>query len=221
MDAVRKWIETAAIVSLCMVASICVWRVSRSVTGTMKELTVTEARLDDTLAAVNRPCAPRHPCGTLAEINKSAVKLQDVTVTLQRQVSQSAALVDAASESLRETSAGVNAALASLSKLTDNGAETAAQATEDLRTMNQTIAALQPVVEHADAAVGHLDALVGAPELHSTLKHVDSMSASGDKMLADAQWKEHALLHPTKAKGLRAFLGGVVLWIHRLTPPIF
>ena len=220
MHELREWLKTASVVGLSAALAVCAVKITRAVGAAAKELTVTEARLDDTLAAVNRPCTPG-PCGTLAEINKSAVKLQDITVTLQRQVSQSAALVDAASESLRETSAGVNAELASLGRLTGNGAETAAQATEDLRTMNQTIAALQPVVAHADAAVEHLEALVADPANRQIAAHVEGMTASGDKMLADAQQKEHELLHPTKAKGFKAFLGGVVLWLHRLMPPIF
>ena len=79
MHELREWLKTASVVGLSAALAVCAVKITRAVGAAAKELTVTEARLDDTLAAVNRPCAPG-PCGTLAEINKSAVKLQDVTV---------------------------------------------------------------------------------------------------------------------------------------------
>lgn len=216
----REWLKAVSLIGLAFVLGWCALKVTWSITGTMKELTVTEGSLNDTLAKVNRPCSPG-PCGTLAEVNKAAVKLQDVTVTLQRQVSQSSKMVDATTADLDRTSDSLNLELDSLRKTTDAAAGMTVALTADAQTLKPSLEAFPPLLESTNAAVVNFNDLLLAPSLKDTMEHVNGMSASGDKMLADAQWKEHELLHPTKAKGFKAFLGGMVLWIHRLMPPIF
>lgn len=170
--------------------------------------------LNSTLEAVNRPCGTGKPCGTLATINKAVTKAGDAVVTTQREERATIPHVLATVDEFKS-------AAGQLSALASTGVQTAQAATETLGTAQTAIKGVQPLLGHADATVEDLDNLLRSPDLTFTMDHVEGMTASGDKMLADAQQKEHELLHPTKAKGFRAFLGGVVLWIHRLTPPIF
>lgn len=210
----------AGAICLLALASSAVY-CARKIGRVADEAMVTLGSVDSTVAAVNRPCEKGKPCGTLAEVNKSMVKLQDVTVTLQRQVGQSATLVNAASSSIQKATMDVHTmALA--------GTDTEKAATAALSTAKETIADAQPVLqslrqdeESANNAVTDFDNLLRSPDLASTMEHVEGMTASGDKMLSDAQWKEHELLHPTKTKGAKAAIGGAIMWLHKLEPPIF
>jgi hypothetical protein len=99
---------------------------------------------------------------------------------------------------------------------------TANAATATLQTTGTTIAAFQPILSHTDSAVAGLNARINDPHVTSLITHLEGMSTSGDKMLVDAQWKTHQLLHPDKVK--LGFWGTTWAWIqaiHKLEPPIF
>lgn len=84
------------------------------------------------------------------------------------------------------------------------------------------LAASRSALDSLSTTTASLNARINDPAIPQTLKHVQSMTASGDKMLADAQEKEHQLLHPDKKRlGFWGVLGAGVMWIHRLMPPIF
>lgn len=116
--------------------------------------------LNQTLIAVNRPCGGPQPCGTLAEINRSAVKLQDITVTLQQQVMQSSQLVNAASQSLTSVSAHLNQTADALTGTASAATQTLQQARTDLQTANGSIAALRPLLASSQATVEDMDAFI-------------------------------------------------------------
>lgn len=198
-DHLRKWIECGAILTLCAVASICVWRVSDSAQGAVKELTVTEGKIDATLDAVNRGCAPG-PCGTLAEVNKSAVKIQDIAVTLQKQVAQSGQLVDAATSNLNSTSAKLNDELISLKTLTDNAAISADKASVALGTANTVIASFQPLSTQASAFIAHTDDTVNSLQVRDTLTSIDGTAQNMDQATGDFAKRFHAILFPPPCK---------------------
>lgn len=130
--------------------------------------------------------------------------------------------VNQVAESLHGSADALHTELDSLHKTTDQATALAAALTVDAETANQTIAAGRPLLEASTLAMAHFDALVTSPDLSQALSHVQGMTASGDKMLADVQWKEHQLLHPDKVK--LTFWGGMwtaAKYVHQFEPPIF
>ena len=97
------------------------------------------------------------------------------------------------------------------------------EATTAIQTANGSIAAAQPLLEASTRTVSDLDAKVNDPKVTQLVGHLEGMSASGDKMLADAQWKAHQLLHPDKVKlGFWGSVNATFGWLHRyVIPPIF
>lgn len=194
---------------------------ARKIGAVTDEAMVTLGKLDTTVDAINRPCGAGKPCGTLAEANKTMVKFQDVTVTLQRQVSQSATLVNASASAVNGAATDVHNLATAAQGTLNAGTGTLTAIQGDADALKPTLTSIPTTVVKVGTVADGVNDLVRSPDLASTMKHVEGMTASGDKMLADAQWKTHEILHPTPAKGIKAFFGGLVMWIHRLTPPIF
>jgi ABC-type transporter Mla subunit MlaD len=82
--------------------------------------------------------------------------------------------------------------------------------------------AIPPAVAASTQTIKDIDARVADPHIASLVAHADGMSASGDKMLADAQYKTHELLHPDKVKlGFWGATWAAIKAIHQIEPPIF
>jgi hypothetical protein len=99
---------------------------------------------------------------------------------------------------------------------------TATAATATLSEGKRTIAAAQPLLAAFTQDGKDLDSRINDPHVTNLVAHLAGMSASGDKMLADAQWKTHQLLHPDKVK--LGFWGGSwagIQAVHKLSPPLF
>jgi hypothetical protein len=99
---------------------------------------------------------------------------------------------------------------------------TANEATVTLNEAERTLAAFQPVLDHSDATIADVDALFKDQAIHRTFDHVESITASGDKIAADAAFEADKFTHPPKKK--LTFWGGVytaVEWIHKVEPPLF
>lgn len=179
-----------------LAGAICLLAVAASAVYAAHKIGQLSDKAQQTLSIVNRPCGKGHPCGTLAELNKSAVKLQDITVTLQRQVSQSAQLVDAASTSIRRATTDVHT-------MATAGAGMLQQATVTLRAGQMTIDAAQPLLSAATGSVtkfgtaaDDLDAQIkaarvaemsaavtaSANELTKTFTNVSGITADGKKV---------------------------------------
>lgn len=179
---VERLAGAACLAALAASALYC----ARKVGQTADKAVAALGRIDAIAETVNRPCGAKQPCGTLGEINKAMVKLQDTSVTLQRQVSQSAKLVDAATESLQSAASDVHAMAAA-------GTGTAEAATSALGTARQTIAAAQPALarlaedeQAADGAVTDFDSLLRSPDLAQTLSNAAAISSSSRVILANA-----------------------------------
>lgn len=176
------------------------------------------SQLSLTLQQVNRPCGTKIkdltiPCGTLATVNKTVVKIGDAVVTTQEQERAIAPHTIAAMDNL-------NQAASSIAEMADAGTQTLHGASLAFSTMNDSIASTKPLIEDSDAMVKQYS--LAAPGVIDTSRNVSRMTDSGAKMLADAQEKEHELLHPAKKK--LGFWGGVwvgLTYVHRLMPPIF
>jgi hypothetical protein len=101
-------------------------------------------------------------------------------------------------------------------------AQTANAATATLSEGQRTLAALQPVLGQSSATVADFDALLKDQAIHRTFDHVESITASGDRIAADAAIEADKFTHPQKKK--LTFWGGfytAVEWLHKVEPPLF
>lgn len=130
------------------------------------------------LDALNRPCGKRQPCGTLATVNKTVVKIGDAVVTTQEQERAITPHTIAAMDNL-------NRAANALTETASAAAGTLHSASDDLKTLNTSIAATQPLIEAATATVRDYGAL--APALTATAASVQGMTFHFNAIAGDAQ----------------------------------
>ena len=150
------------------------------------DLAGTTDRINTTLDLINRPCTAKDaggkalPCGTLAQVNKAVVKMQDMSVTMQRQVAQSSTLVDSAA-------GAINSAASDVHTMARDGSAT-------LRTANTSIAAFQPLAasltrnsDDLNGSIHRFNTLLDSKDLADGLHNVASMTGSGAGILADGK----------------------------------
>ena len=175
----------------------------------------------DTFDNLNRPCAPG-PCGLLPNATKVETKVGDAIVTTQLQERTTAPHVIAAMDTFNTAAQKLGTTADSLSGTATALTGTATAATATLSEGKRTIAAFQPVLAAFTQDGKDLDSRINDPHVTNLVAHLAGMSASGDKMLADAQWKTHQLLHPDKVKlGFWGATWAGVKAIHDIEPPIF
>ena len=175
----------------------------------------------DTFDNLNRPCAPG-PCGLLPNATKVETKVGDAIVTTQLQERTTAPHVIAAMDTFNTAAQKLGTTADSLSGTATALTGTATAATATLGEGKRTIAAFQPILAAFTQDGKDLDSRINDPHVTNLVAHLAGMSASGDKMLADAQWKTHQLLHPDKVKlGFWGATWAGVKAIHDIEPPIF
>ena len=175
----------------------------------------------DTFDNLNRPCAPG-PCGLLPNGTKVETKVGDAIVTTQLQERTTAPHVIAAMDTFNTAAQKLGTTADSLSGTATALTGTATAATATLGEGKRTIAAVQPLLAAFTQDGKDLDSRINDPHVTNLVAHLAGMSASGDKMLADAQWKTHQLLHPDKVKlGFWGATWAGVKAIHDIEPPIF
>ena len=169
--------------------------------------------IDGTIANINRPCAgPAGPaaCGTLAQINKTTIKIGDAVVTTQIQVRNSQKLMDAASASLDRASASLASTATHANAVLD-------QTRADLQTANGTlgdadkaITGLAPVEESATQAATRIRDLAGDPNISRTMANLATVTGNFGDMTHDANLKFHDLLFPPPCRGLKCHIGQTI-----------
>ena len=175
----------------------------------------------DTFDNLNRPCAPG-PCGLLPNATKVETKVGDAIVTTQLQERTTAPHVIAAMDTFNTAAQKLGSTADSLSGTATALTGTATAATATLGEGKRTIAAVQPLLEAFTQDGKDLDTRINDPHVTALVAHLVGMSASGDLMLADVQWKTHQLLHPDRVK--LGFWGGTwagIQAVHKLEPPLF
>jgi hypothetical protein len=175
----------------------------------------------DTFDNLNRPCAPG-PCGLLPNATKVETKVGDAIVTTQLQERTTAPHVIAAMDTFNTAAQKLGSTADSLSGTATALTGTATAATATITTAGTTIAAFQPVLAAFTQDGKDLDTRINDPHVTALVAHLVGMSASGDLMLADVQWKTHQLLHPDRVK--LGFWGGTwagIQAVHKLEPPLF
>ena len=212
---------TAGVLCVCWVTmrqEQTIGDAATALTKALPDLSGTVGRVNATLDAVNAPCIGFHgsvTCGPIAQLSQTEKNVGIVAGQSALQVKQSGELIDAAAISIED-----------VTKHVDTVADTATTTLASVSILTSEVGSKVPPLLEAYTQTGDdLDATIkdNAPSLHLILVHGAGMSASGDLMLSDAQWKTHQLLHPDKVK--LGFWGGAdatALWIHsRILPPIF
>ena len=113
-----------------------------------------------TLVNVNRPCkGPDGPdaCGTLAQINKGVIRMDDLATTAQMQVKQSGLLITATTQNMDKVATSVTGEVSALQDTTKALTKTAQTASTSLQTLTDDIS---PVLASTNAAVGQIGATV-------------------------------------------------------------
>ena len=216
-----KILTCLALSYLCVTVGIVIWRAGNAFNVGLAGSGNVIAGVSTALGTINRSCAPG-PCGTLASLNKTIVKIGDAVVTTQLQERAVMPHTIAAMDTFNNAAQKLGETVDSIADTSQALTGTANAATVTLQTTGTTIAAFQPVLSHADAAVTDLDMRINDPHVTSLVAHLEGMSVSGDKMMVDAQWKTHQLLHPDKVKlGFWGTTWAGIQAIHKLEPPIF
>ncbi len=199
-------------------------------------ITYSMAEVDATLREINRPCGKKESCGTLADVAKTlntfrgaagqlevaAAHENKQLTTIDKQEAQIYADVHTSLTDLHGELLNVQELTASLNETTQQATATLRSTDHAVKTMDSTIQAAQPVLDNSSIAMGHLDALLTAPDLIQAMAHANAMTASGDRIMGDAAFEADKLTHPPKAK--LTFWGGVWLVtqkVHSVLPPLF
>lgn len=176
------------------------------------------SQLSLTLQQVNRPCGTKIkdltlPCGALATLNKTVVKIGDAVVTTQRQERAITPHTIAAMDNL-------NRAADALTRTANAATQTLHGASLTLSTMNDSIASTKPLIEASTVTLGHIDSTL--PTLSETTVNVKRMTADGARITKDAADEADKLSHPPKKK--LGFWGGFwvgMQYVHKMMPSIF
>jgi ABC-type transporter Mla subunit MlaD len=170
---------------------------------TVPDLTATVAKLNGTLDkgnqaldTINAPCIGNQPCrGTLGSINKAIMKIGDMAVTSQRQVAQTGALVTATAQTMTQAGESIKDVSGRLSGTADAATGLLSAGQTDLQTARPSIAALQPLLAHTDAVIGHADERIQAfapleTNLQNLTGHLSGIAFDAQQV-ADAETKRY------------------------------
>jgi len=201
-------------------------------------LLVTQVKLDTALDKINAPCtavkgkkltaSDDKPCGTLADINQTLRTIRGAAGQLEAAGQHENKNLDTLDKQEATLAQKLNGTVDAVKGLAQQGTTT-------LKTANTALGGIRPLLDKLTTDAGQLEpmetqatALIAevrpaAAKLPAIAKHVNGMTDSGDKMLADAQEKERAILHPSKKKlGFWGAVGVGTLWFHsHIMPPIF
>ena len=193
-----RWLSNAlGIVSICAVCLIgwTAWRIGVLADSVkVPDFTQTTAKMDQVLDTINRPCGDGHPCGTLANVDKTVVKVGDAIVTTQLTERYTAPHVTAAMDALNSTAGHLSATADALTETANALTGTAHGATDMLATGKESIAALQPLLRSLDGTaqastvtVQTFNGRLSDPRIDSLLLHLDSTTGHIDGIAANGQ----------------------------------
>lgn len=216
-------IEVARLALLLTAAGLCAsvawlaWSVNREVKPVLASIS-TEASsaravtdsLNETLAAINRPCGGGKPCGALADLAKTMNTLR-----------MTAGQVEIAANHEDKRIGILDAQEAQIARDTHVA----------LTSLNGTIRGVQPVLDGATdemrtlaLATDKLDALLADPNLAAIAGNLNQVSVNlagvtdnANKITKDAADEVHSLTHPPK----KSFWRAVFAVVHAAEPPIF
>ena len=143
--------------------------------------------INGVLATVNRPKS-----GTLAQINGAAEDARRVMIPIGKAAIHEQHQLDTIDGLVQRTGSDLHLALGSLTDAAKAGAGTASaltgtalQTTADLKTANDSIASLRPLVEAGTATVKDADAIVTNPAIPLMLEDIQDVAAHTDSITGD------------------------------------
>lgn len=147
----------------------------------------TAGKTDAVLDHINRPCkgaSGPDACGTLAQINKTAIDAGDAIVRTQLIERSTQPHIISAMDEFGQTAKHLSSTADSLKGTADALTGTAQAATSTIGTAGTTIAALQPLVGHVDSAVTSLDTSLQTTslDLDAVLQHTEAITSSAAKV---------------------------------------
>ena len=185
----NKLLQTALSL-LALTAAIALGAVGFAAYGVVGKLSTSLDKLNLALDTVNRPCAPG-PCGTLANADKTIIKVGDAIVTTQLQERATAPHVIAAMDTFKDAAVHLSGTADSLSGTATALTGTAQAATATIGTAGTTIAAVQPVLEQARVAevqvqksIANLNTSLQTTslDLDAVLQHTEAITSSAAKV---------------------------------------
>lgn len=214
-----NWQSEARAWSLAVAGLFCLGAVGYRVL-TIPDLAPTVAQLTATLANLNAATGQWAAASKQQTASVSAIE-RDVRAQLWH-VDRSLTALNGTLQAAQGAIGGVkttlsvtDAQLAHIGPLLDS----ARAATDSIPI---SMGKLNSTIDASTQTIKDLDARVNDPHVAGIVAHADGMSASGDKMLADAQYKTHQLLHPDKVKlGFWGATWAVIKAVHQIEPPIF
>ena len=148
--------------------------------GDVVNFSATLQRTNDALEAINRPCGEGSPCGLIANANKAIVKAGDAIVTTQM---QERAIVPHTVKAMDQLGLAAN----SLAKTSDAATESALELTASLKTTDDTVKQVQPVLGQFRQDADDLDALLKDEAIHRTLDGAADLTQNANEILADTR----------------------------------
>lgn len=212
-----KWLVVAWLLTLTTLGAVLSYRGMCSLNQHAIEML--DAYKQDALAA--KP-ALENIAQVTAVIEQASQAQAQSAAQIERDIRAETWHLDRSLTALDKTVSAYGTIPEHLNKVADAGTETAQAATVTIQAGKPLLESGTRAVDASTLAVEHFDKLVSDPIWLETGKHVEGMTASGDLILADAQWKEHQLLHPDKVR--LTFWGGMwaaAKYVHQFEPPIF
>ncbi len=167
----------------------------------------TAGKTDAVLDHINRPCkgaSGPDACGTLAQINKTAIDAGDAIVRTQLIERSTQPHIISAMDEFGQTAKHLSSTADSLKGTADALTGTAQAATSTIGTAGTTIAAFQPVLGHLDASSADLDAFLKGKMLTKTLPDIamnfDTATGNFAATTADVRSQVYKWTHPSKKK---------------------
>jgi hypothetical protein len=163
----------------------------------------TLAKVNQTLDTINRPCGGGHPCGVLANLDKTQAKIGDLVVTSQLQERDVAKAAEHNMKAVDGLASHLNATADALTGTAQGATETLQQAKVDLSTLDATIATGKPLLDAATITVAKagdtadsLNDLLKDKAINQTIDNTAVISGNFAATTTDFQTKFHTLLYP-------------------------
>lgn len=217
----RYWCETALLIAGALfLLGALYWLFilgpkARTVLNNVNSATI---QLNASLDQINRPCSKKHPCGTIAEANKTLIGIQYSMATIQSVARNTNKVVSKVGDTVTSVGNNINTTLVSMQGVTDS-AKTAISTNSN--SLNIILQGLPPFERSSTQAANNLNALVSDPEIKNTVRNLNSISAnvkvtSGNLASTSTDIKvwTHNELYPPKCKTKlgcfgRGLIGGV------------
>jgi methyl-accepting chemotaxis protein len=188
--------ESICLLAVAFSAAFVAWDLHQTQIGiraSIAPIGATVAKVNQALDTINRPCASG-PCGALAEVDKTIVKVGDAIVTTQLQERTTAPHVVAAMDQFKDSAAHLSKTADALADTARAGAGTLESATAAIGEGQRTIAAIQPLAASlmataaaSTATINSLNVRISDPRIDRIIGYAETTTGHVDAIAGDAQ----------------------------------